>query len=103
MAPGQYVMRVTPSWEGTPPARPIEVKVSADPPGLCCPLMLILLMLCVPAYGSIRSGSFETSRWADSVVQDVDYTGRYAERERARARQHAAEEDYDDDDGGEDE
>ncbi len=69
--PGKYVMRVTPSWEGAqpPPRDPVTIAVKADPPGLCCPLMLVLLVLLIPIYVSGRSSAFESSRWNDSVMQ----------------------------------
>jgi LSD1 subclass zinc finger protein len=74
--PGTYLMRVTPSFDATTrPTEPLAIAVKADPPGLCCPLMLVLLILCIPIYGSIRSSSFESTRWNDSVMQPVDYTG----------------------------
>ena len=75
--PGNYVMRVTPSWEGAqpPPRDPVSIAVKADPPGMCCPLMMLLLILCIPAYLSVRSSAFESARWNDSVMQPVDYSG----------------------------
>jgi len=75
--PGNYLMRVTPSWLASTPAPrdPINVRVKADPPGLLCPLMFVLLILCLPIWGSVRSSAFESSRWNDSVMQPVDYTG----------------------------
>jgi hypothetical protein len=75
--PGSYVMRVTPSWDGTQqaPRDPVNVQVKADPPGLCCPLIFVLMVLCIPAWVSIRSSAFESSRWNDSVMQSADYTG----------------------------
>ncbi len=75
--PGSYVMRVTPSWEGSQPAPrdPVTVTVKADPPGLACPLLMLLIILCIPAYVSMRSSAFESARWNDSVMQPVDYDG----------------------------
>ena len=70
-------MRITPSWDASQSPRGVSVtaSVKADPPGLCCPLMLLLLVLCIPLYVSIRSSAFESTRWNDSVMQPVDYTG----------------------------
>lgn len=75
--PGNYIMRLTPSWDPNTSPRGVSVSagVKADPPGLCCPLMLLLLVLCIPVWVSIRSSAFESTRWNDSVMQPVDYTG----------------------------
>lgn len=77
VAAGTYVMRVTPSWEGSTqaPRDPIAITVKADTPGACCPMVMILLLLCIPLYVTIRSSAFESGRWNDSVMQPVDFAG----------------------------
>lgn len=74
---GNYVMRVTPSWDASKPAPrdPVTITVKADPPGMCCPLVMLLFVLLIPAYVSVRSSAFESARWNDSVMQPVDYAG----------------------------
>lgn len=74
--PGSYVMRVTPAFEpANRPQQPLLVEVTADGPGLCCPLMLVLLILSFPVFASVRSSAFESTRWNDSVMQPVDFSG----------------------------
>ncbi|MBS1151091.1 MAG: hypothetical protein H6Q89_2789 [Myxococcaceae bacterium] len=94
VTPGNYVMRVTPSWEASrqPPRDPVAVRVKADPPGMCCPLMLVLMVLLIPAYLSVRSSAFESARWNDSVMQPPDYSG------QGGGQQHRAPDDDDEDD-----
>jgi hypothetical protein len=68
---GTYVARFTPSWDkGKHPVPPsFAVTVKGDGPGPGCPCCLILLLFCWPIFVQIRSSSFETQRWNDSVRQ----------------------------------
>ena len=34
-------------------------------------LLFVLMILCLPVYASVRSSSFESSRWGDSVMQPM--------------------------------
>ncbi len=67
--PGNYVLRTTPSYD---PQRGsdylVEVK-GDDGPGACVPLVIFLVLLLVPLYNQMRSSSFETERWGESVFQ----------------------------------
>jgi ribosomal protein S27E len=66
---GRYVLRATPSFEGGHPVD-YTVKVQGDDSvGFCCPFFMLLLLLVVPIYYTIRSTGFETSRWNESVFQ----------------------------------
>ena len=38
-------------------------------------VLMLLIILCIPAYVSMRSSAFESARWNDSVMQPVDYDG----------------------------
>jgi hypothetical protein len=68
---GTYVVRFTPSFPPSPGGQPalLDVKVEAAGVGFCMPFFLLLLMLGPPIYLTMRSGSFETRRWADAVRQ----------------------------------
>jgi Domain of unknown function (DUF4178) len=66
---GRYVLRTTTSFD-SPQSLTYKVQVKGDDSvGFCCPLMMLLLLLVVPIYYSLRSSSFETSRWNESVFQ----------------------------------
>jgi Domain of unknown function (DUF4178) len=68
---GAYVARFTPSWDrGKHPVAPsFNVTIKGDGPGPGCPCCLILLLFCWPIFLQIRSSSFETTRWNDSIRQ----------------------------------
>lgn len=67
--PGEYVMRVTPTFEASRPT-PYAVEVRADEgPGFFFPLAFLVLMLLPPLYTSARSSAFETRRWNEAVFQ----------------------------------
>jgi hypothetical protein len=99
--PGSYRLRFTPSFDpGTQATRdPVAIEVKADPPGLCCPLMLILLIFCFPIYSSVRSSAFESARWSESAMQPQDLTQGSKKRSRAPIEL----DDDDDDSEGDDE
>ncbi len=66
---GEYVLRVTPTFE-TGRATPFTVEVQADEgPGVFFPLAFLVLMLLPPLYNSARSSAFETQRWNEAVTQ----------------------------------
>lgn len=67
--PGTYVVRVTPHFD---PGRAIDyrVRVEADGGvGFCGPCFFFVLLFLLPLYNQVRSGSFETERWSESVFQ----------------------------------
>ncbi|MEW5741133.1 MAG: DUF4178 domain-containing protein [Myxococcota bacterium] len=71
VTPGRYVLRTTPAFD---PGRATDYRVTVsadDGPGVCCPVMLFLLLLLGPLYYSLRASSFETQRWNDSVFQSA--------------------------------
>lgn len=68
LPPGRYVLRTTAEFDksGPPVVRQYSVALTHDAPRgswLCCALLLLLIG---PAWGSIRSSSFESTRWAES-------------------------------------
>ncbi len=67
--PGTYLVRVTPTFD---PGREVDYRVTVradSKPGFCCPYAIFLLLLVVPAWNWLRSSSFETERWNESVFQ----------------------------------
>jgi hypothetical protein len=72
---GRYVARFTPSWDKVrhpvPPA--FRAVIKGDGPGPACPFCLIFLLFAWPAFLQIRSSSFETTRWNDSVRQSPHF------------------------------
>jgi hypothetical protein len=67
--PGSYVLRVTPTFEPGH-ASAFSVSVAADDgAGVGIPLLIFGLLVLIPLYYSIRSGSFETERWNEAVFQ----------------------------------
>jgi hypothetical protein len=71
VAAGKYVARFTPSWDrGKHPVPPaFNAAIKGDGPGPGCPCCLILLLFAWPIFVQIRSSSFETTRWNDSIRQ----------------------------------
>ena len=76
--PGKYVARFTPSWDKArnpvPPTFHAQVKGDGAGPG--CPCCLILLLFAWPIFLQIRSSSFESTRWNDSVRQSAYWGGK---------------------------
>jgi hypothetical protein len=73
MDKGTYLARTTASFDPGAMTRDFDVTVDAGTTGLCFPFFLLLLMLAPPIYVSARSSSFETRRWADSVIQSPEW------------------------------
>ncbi len=70
---GTYVARTTSSFDPGAMTRDFDVEVDAGAGGFCLPFFLLMLILAPPIYVSARSSSFETRRWADSVIQMPEY------------------------------
>lgn len=63
---GRYVMRVAPSFDAQ---HAYVVTAKTDSPSWVTPFFFMLMLLVVPVLRSMRSASFETQRWNDSVFQ----------------------------------
>lgn len=66
---GRYVLRTTASFDPMRPVRTFRVKLSADGPGACLPITLLLVLFAWPVALAMLRSSFETKRWEDSVYQ----------------------------------
>lgn len=86
--PGEYVMRVTPTFEAGH-ATPFSVEVAADEgPGILFPLLFFGLILVPALYNWARASAFETERWSEAVFQPAPGVSHLP---------HAREDDDDDD------
>jgi hypothetical protein len=65
VAPGRYVLRLQPQWEGRPPAR-YNVTVRSRVPRFYPVVLGMLALLGWPVLLALRSAAFETQRWSES-------------------------------------
>ncbi len=67
LAPGTYVLRVTPFFDRSPQRYSIEL--TSDVPRFLWVFWALLLLLVGPVITSVRSSMFESGRWSESNLQ----------------------------------
>jgi LSD1 subclass zinc finger protein len=66
---GRYLVRVTPTFDAAHPEGFTVMVRADDTVGFCGPLLILLCLLVLPIYHSMRANEFETAKWNDSVFQ----------------------------------
>jgi uncharacterized protein DUF4178 len=64
--PGRYVLRLAPQWEANRKPASYDLRVVSGVPSIFQALLATMLLFAWPLIVSVRSGTFEARRWAES-------------------------------------